>query len=98
MKNAEGFKFMKSDEVDKRSRQNYVNSSAPHKTWTNNNTSSNDSYRKKSNQFGNGNTNQNGNPVGNNSNANDKPFSHLGANYQADDNQRVYRVKAPSHI
>lgn len=47
------------------------------------------SFRKNSNQLGGG--NQNGD-----SSAQDKPFSHLGANYPGE--QRVYRVKAPSHI
>lgn len=106
MKNAEGFKFMKSDSNDKRSRQNYVNASQtmPHKNWNHNSHDHNNTgfegYRKKSNQFGggNGNNNHHSNNNGNHSNHYDKPFSHLGANYSGDDKNRVYRVKAPSHI
>ena len=62
-------------------------------------------FRKKSNQFGNiGATSYGANNYGNqqhhpqSSSNHDKPFSHLGANYQGDDRNRVYRMKAPSHI
>eukprot|EP00347_Sterkiella_histriomuscorum_P001517 403371728 len=105
MKNAEGFKFMKAD--GNRSRQPHINSSntAPYKgvnmsSNINNGEGETGGFRKKSNQFGNIGATSYGNQQHHpqSSNNHDKPFSHLGANYQGDDRNRVYRMKAPSHI